>query len=210
MVNEARKLQNVELALSKATELALTLGIEDTTKEMVARECGLSRKSIDRYFADKPHCMLQVAHFIGNNVWNELNARYGNDVFSGGEFTGAELLERYMNDIKSVFIRRPNLFIFYMEFKIYLYHHSKDFKKDYSELVETIGCRRLAEGMFALGLVDGSLHIRTDVASEAEYFCRSFFSFLSNMAITYKDENESAIRQIDRYMNRVMKLYRRD
>jgi AcrR family transcriptional regulator len=210
MVNEARKLQNVELALSKATEFALTLGIEDTTKELVARESGLSRKSIDRYFADKPHCMLQVAHFIGNNVWTELNERYGNDVFSNGEFTGAELLERYMNDIKAVFVRRPSLFIFYMEFKIYLYRHSKDFKKDYTELVETIGCRRLTEGMFALGLVDGSIHIKTDVASEAEYFCRSFFSFLSNMAITYKDENENGIKQVDRYINRVMKLYRRE
>jgi AcrR family transcriptional regulator len=210
MVNEGVKVQNIELALTKAAELVLGCGIEGTTKEMIARESGLSRKSIDRYFSDKPKCMLQVAKLIGKSVWQSINEQYLDMMTSKGKYTGASLLEMYMDAVKSVFMRRTSLFVFYMELMIYSYRHSDDFQRDYAELTDSIGCRRLVESIFLVGEQDGSLRKQADAKTQAEYFSRSYFSFLSNMAIDYKERTESALLQIDLYIGRAMNLYKNE
>jgi hypothetical protein len=180
---------------------------------MIAKESQLSRKSIDRYFPDKPTCMIEVAKYIGETVWKSINEKYVNEMFTGGEYTGADLLKMYMEDIKGVFKQEPNIFVFYIEFKIYLARHSEDsedFKRKYGELKKTIGCGLLAEAIYLLGSEDGSLRIALDVSAEAEYFCKSYFSFLSNMALMYEDQKDLALWQIDRYIRRIINLYKRD
>jgi AcrR family transcriptional regulator len=210
MVNESKKQQNVELALSKATELVLTYGIEGTTKEMIARSSGLSRKSIDRYFTEKPIYMLQIAKKLNDGVFKSINGRYNDGMFTDGKYSGADLLEMYMQDVKSLFMHKPNIFVFYMEFKIYLSHNDEYLSKETKELSENVGCRRLLESIFVLGQIDGSLCTINNPAAESKYFCREFLSFLSDMAITYESHKEATIQQVDRYIEKTLKIYKRD
>jgi AcrR family transcriptional regulator len=205
--NEEVKMQNVDRTLKVATELYLQYGIEGTTKEMIVKASGLSRKSIDRYFSDKLTCVLQVARWVGINVWGELNRNYPRSVFEG-RYTGATLLQMYMLDLKKIFMKEPRLFVFYADFKIYFSRNSKDYQRDYAALLDTIGCRRLTEKIYTLGKSDGSLPKEIDPKEEAEYFCRATFGFLTNMAIAHECEPEVANDKIDRYIGGVMMLYR--
>jgi AcrR family transcriptional regulator len=68
MANEQIKAQNIELVLNKTYHLFLKHGIERVTKEMIAHESGLSRRTIDRYFTDKTDCVLQVAEWVVRNI----------------------------------------------------------------------------------------------------------------------------------------------
>jgi AcrR family transcriptional regulator len=188
----------------------LSQGIDGTTKEMIARSSGLSRKSIDRYFTEKPAYMLKIAKRIGDSVWKSVNGRYSNDMFTGGKYTGADLLEMYMQDIKSLFMHKTSIFVFYMEFKIYFSRHDSNYVKDYQDLSNSVGCKRLVESIFILGQIDGSLSVPSDPSTEADSFCRAYLSFLSDMALSYEDQKEETVRKIDRYIDRMLNLYRRD
>jgi AcrR family transcriptional regulator len=210
MVNEGVKTQNIELALTRASDLVLEYGIEGTTKEMIARESGLSRKSIDRYFTDKPKCILQVAKLIGKSIWKSINEQYLDMMSGKGKYLGSDLLEMYMDAVKNVFMHRTSLFVFYMELLVYFYRHSDDFKQDYDQLTESIGCRRLVESIFLVGEEDGSIQKQVNVKAQAEYFCRAYFSFLSNLAIDYKERTETALFQIDLYIGRMIHLYKKE
>jgi hypothetical protein len=186
----------------------LTEGIEGTTKEMIVRATGLSRKSIDRYFENKLDCALQVARWVGVTVWKNINEHFPKTLFIDELYPASSILEMYLMDLKKIFMKDARLFIFYTEFKIYFSRYSDDYEKDYAKLLETIGCRKLVESIYSLGIKDGSMHKDIQPESEAEYLCRACFGFLSNMALTYKYHPQKTENQIDRYISNIMYLYR--
>jgi AcrR family transcriptional regulator len=208
MANEEQRAQNVEHVLKVAAELLMTYGIDATTKEMIARASGLSRKSIDRYFTDKTDCALRAARWVGGNVWEELNSHYPKGWFGDHHHRGADLLERYMLDLKRLLVTDTRLFVFYTDCKLYFSRHSEDYERDYGSLVDTVGCRYLAQRIYQLGQQDGSLPYHINPAREAAYFCRLYFSLLSSMAFIYPTRPHDAIDQIDRFIQCAMGLYR--
>jgi AcrR family transcriptional regulator len=210
MPNEEIKIRNVEHALHQTTVLFMRHGIEGTTKEMIVRASGLSRKSVDRYFADKRDCALQVARWVGINIWTYINGHYPSVWFTNGEHLGIEILEMYLRDLKEIFMKEPELFVFYTEFKIFFSRNSDNYEKDYTKLLDTIGCRRLVEKIYRLGIRDRSIKKPIEPEEEAEYFCRAYFGFLSNMALTYKYQPEKTEREIDRYIDSIIYLYTLD
>jgi hypothetical protein len=207
MPNEEVKIQNVDRTLQVAAELYLEHGIEGTTKEMIVKASGLSRKSIDRYFSNKPACVMQVAHWVGCNVWGEVVRHYPKSMFTDGNHTGATILGMYLMDLKKTFMRDPRLFVFYSDFKIYFSRHSRHYQQDYHTMVDTIGCYRLTKQIYELGKEDGTLGHDKDPQEEAEYFCRSVFGFLTNMALAHEYRAEEAENQIDQYICRLMSFY---
>jgi AcrR family transcriptional regulator len=210
MVNECKKDQNVDLALNAATKLVLKNGIDGTTKEMIARESGLSRKSIDRYFSDKSICMLQIAKRMGAKIRENVTSKYTDEMFTGGRYLGADLFERYILDFKNLFVSNPNVFMFYTEFRIHYTRYGSDVLKEYDELSELSGCKRLLESIFILGQLDGSLSVFSSPSNEAEHFCRTYFSFLGDMSVTFGERKDATLQQIDKFIDRTIKLYRRD
>jgi AcrR family transcriptional regulator len=210
MPNEEVKIQNIDRTLQVASELYLEHGIEGTTKEMIVKASGLSRKSIDRYFSDKPSCVLQVAHWVGRNIWGEVIRHYPKAIFTDGSHTGEALLGMYLMDLKKTFMADPRLFVFYSDFKIYFSRHSRHYQQDYHTMVDTIGCYRLSKQIFELGKIDGTLGHEIAPADEAEYFCRSVFGFLTNMALSHEYRADEAEGQIDQYITRMMSVYCRE
>lgn len=208
MANEELKARNVDRALQAAAELILANGISGTTKEMIAKASGLSRKSLDRYFIDKVDCTLQTAKLIGKHVWDDVNAPYYHALLTGGDFDGAQLLERYLFELKNLFVKDPRLFVFYTECEVYFSRHSADYVHDCTVLFETTGCLDVLEQIYRLGLRDGSLPTSAHPQSEAKAICRTYISFLSGIAPSYESEPEYTLAQIDLYISRVMSLYR--
>jgi AcrR family transcriptional regulator len=198
MANENLKAQNLETVLSTAYDLYLHYGIEKVTKEMISRESGLSRRTIDRYFLDKKDCVIKVAEWFLLKVRVNIGERYTSDMFDG-RYTGAELLRMYMVDIKRMFLNEPRHFVLYAEYKVYIYRNCQKHEQGYSLLTDFMGSRNLRHKIYTLGKHDGSLPPNIDIYTEEAYFCESYFGFLSNIAISFgvhaPEEMENQINQ---------------
>jgi AcrR family transcriptional regulator len=208
MANEALKLQNLDKAMNSAYHLFLENGISKTTKEMIARKSGLSRKSIDRYFSDKVDCVIHVAKWFLSHLREETSVAFPSSLFDEGGHTGAELLQMYMEYIKDVFTAEPRIFVLYTEYKTYIYRNCEDVHQGYTLLINWLGNHELRERIFDLGIKDGSLPPEINFSIEEEYFCESFFGFLSNLALSYNVHSSKEINeQIDERIKNTIALY---
>jgi AcrR family transcriptional regulator len=208
MANEEVKIRNVEHVLKTTSELFLKYGIEGTTKEMIARHSGLSRKSIDRYFYGKKTCVLETAKWLGQEVWLDFNKNYNESLFKDEKHTGSEILKMYLADLKRIFIEKSRLFVFYSEYKLfYARRDNENYEKRYKYMIDTIGCRNIAEKIFDYGFKDGTLKKRMDVSSQAKFFCKSCFGYLSAMSIDYEHQPEETTAQVDRFIEGMIALY---
>ena len=207
MLQEEQKEQNIERVLQIAYELFLLHGIENTTKTMLAKTSGLSRKSIDRYFSDKTDCVLQVADWIGKHVRSNIN-RYPASLFTDGRHTGAQLLRMYMERAKELLMDTPRIFVCRAEFKTFVYRNCADFEKSYARLLDALDCHRLIFNICTLGIRDGSFRSDLDAQAETAYICEGFLGFLSNMALSAGQDPFRTARQIDLYIDKVMAMYK--
>jgi hypothetical protein len=114
----------------------------------------------------------------------------------------------YLADLKQIFIDNSRLFVFYSEYKLfYARREVENYEKRYKYMLDTIGCRNIAEKIFAYGFNDGSLKRRMDISSQAKYFCKSCFGYLSAMSIDYEYQPEETISQVDRFIEGMIALY---
>jgi AcrR family transcriptional regulator len=208
MANEEIKLQNLNHALETTYKLYLDYGIDQVTKEMIAKNSGLSVKSISRYFTSKTDCVIRVAEWLMSNVRARISDRYPDRMFTSGEYTGAQLLRQYMNDVKELFLHEPRIFVLYSEFKLYVYRNCENVEQGYTLLCNWAGNRRLRMKIYQLGREDGSMPNDLDLEVEEEYFCESFFGFLSNLAISFElHSREESEKQIDYRIENTVALY---
>jgi AcrR family transcriptional regulator len=208
MPNEIIRIRNLEQALKATYQLFLSNGIDKTTKEMIAKESGLSRKSIDRYFSDKTDCVICVIKSMLADIRSAVNEKYPDEIFTNGKYTGAQLLKMYMNDIKKIFINEPRIFVLYTEFKIYIYRNCPDREQGYTLLWNLMGNRNLRQKIYRLGKSDGTLPQNIDLNVEEEYFCESFFGFLSNLALSFSEHSSKELeKQIDDRIANTLSLY---
>ncbi len=208
MANEELKIMNLDKALVAAYHLFVKYGIDQVTKEMIAKESGLSRKSIDRYFPNKVDYVLATAEWVMRKIQLQTNAKFTDKLLNSGEYTGLQLLEMYMKYIKDLFISEPRLFALYSEFKIYIYRNCDDYEQHYTLFLNKSGNHRLRHKIFVIGRQDGSMASSRDLAVEEEYFSESYFGFLCNLALSYTQHSASEMtHQIDRRIDNTVALY---
>jgi AcrR family transcriptional regulator len=201
--------KNLDYALDTSYRLFLELGIDQVTKEMIAKKCELSRKTIDRYFPSKTDCVINVAEWILQKIRLELNSRYPQTLFTeNSNVKGITLLKNYMIDIKNLFLQEHRLFALYTEFKIYIYRNCADYDQSYSLLCNVMGTHRLRRRIYALGEKDNSIHLHNDIKIEEEYFTESFFGFLANLALSFEQHSlDTIVEQIDKRINSTIAQY---
>ncbi len=208
MANEELKVMNLDKALVAAYNLFLQYGIDKVTKEMIAKESGLSRKSIDRYFPNKIDYVLATAEWVMRKVQIQTNASFPEKMLTSGEYTGLELLKKYMFHIKDLFLGEPRLFALYSEFKIFIYRNCDDYEQHYSLFLNNSGNHRLRHRIYVIGREDGSMASNLDMRVEEEYFSESYFGFLCNLALSYTQHSaDEMVRQIDRRISNTIAMY---
>jgi AcrR family transcriptional regulator len=208
LANEELKIRNLDHTLETTYKLFLEYGIDKTTKEMISRASGLSRKSIDRYFLNKTDCVIHVAEWLLQDIRMNIGNRYPDSLFTDGKHTGAELLRMYMMDVKDLFMQEPRLFVLYAEFKVFVYHNCEDYEQGYTLVWNWMGNRRLRQKIYNLGKKDGSLPSGIDLYTEEEYFCESFFGFLTNLAMSFDmHPPEETKKQIEKRIDNTIALY---
>jgi AcrR family transcriptional regulator len=207
MANEELKAQGLEKALHTAYELYLTHGIDQVTKEMIAKESGLSVRTVHRYFADKTDCITQVIRWAFQKDQVEFDEKYDDALFNSGKYTAAEILRMYMTDVKNFFLDDPRRFILYTDYKLYTYYNRDEFAK-IDRSMERVSDRRIQEKIYELGQRDGSFSPDLDFCTESSYLTASFFGLLTNLSISFFAHSRSEMEhQIDERIQNTIALY---
>jgi AcrR family transcriptional regulator len=209
MSNEELKAQNIEHVLEVSYELFLENGIENVTKEMISKQSGFSRKTLDRYFNSKTDCVIRTAEWVMQNIRMNIGSNYQESMFTSGQYTGLQLMEKYMYDIKALFFDEPRYFILYKEFKLYIRRNCEDYEQKYTLLLNWMGNRQVREKIRALGKKDGTIKSENDMEEEEEFFSESYFGFLASLAIySYTYSREELEKHIDKRIENTIEIYR--
>jgi AcrR family transcriptional regulator len=208
MANEELKAQNLNTALETTYRLFLEYGIDKVTKEMIARSSGLSVKTIGRYFSNRTECVIRVMEWVMQSGRLYVGELFPERVFKDGKHTGAQLLRQYMEEMKRLFFEEHRVFALSAEFRIYVHRNCEDYEQGYTMLWNWMGNRRLRQRIYKLGVEDGSFPKNLDLLIEEEYFCESFFGFLSSLSMSYEYHSREEIeRQLDQRIENTMFLY---
>jgi AcrR family transcriptional regulator len=206
MANEDVKMRNIEISLRAAAELFIKYGPSNTTKEMIAKQSGLSRRSIERYFKSSMDCVLQTSVWLSERSHFDMSA-YSDEIFADGKYTAYEILEIYLNEVKKTFQKEPRMPICYVEIKTYIFRNSDDCVRDYEKFTEDLGVRSLVRRIFKLGEQDGSIDFKSDYITTTEYFYEMLMLYLSNMSMIYEKNPEKALENIDEYIKNTLQRY---
>jgi AcrR family transcriptional regulator len=206
MANEDVKIRNIEISLRATAELFIKYGPSNTTKEMIAKQSGLSRRSIERYFKSNMDCVLQTSVWISERSHFDMSA-YSDEIFSDGKHTASEILEIYLNEVKKTFPKEPRLPICYIEIKTYIFRNSDDCVRDYEKFTEDLGVRSLVRRIFKLGAQDGSIYFKSDYITAAEYFYEMLMHYLSNISMIYEQYPEKALEILGNYIKNTLQRY---
>jgi AcrR family transcriptional regulator len=199
----------METAMKSALKLYLNYGIEKVTKEMIAKESKLSVRTVNRYFANKTDCVIMVAEWILMEIRRDTMSRFPESMFANKNYTGLQLLELYMADMKRLFFREPRIWVLYAEFKMYIYRHCETYEQRYTQLCDCMGNHRLRQKIYALGIKDGSMPDNMDLIVEEAYFTESYFGFLSNLAFSFSLKNKDVMeKQIDQRIKNTITFYK--
>jgi AcrR family transcriptional regulator len=204
MANEEIRLANIEIVLQTTMKLFLEHGIENTTREMIARASGLSRRSTERYFPTKSACVVEVAAWYGKKLREEsLSAQLIDD----HTHTAAELLKLFLYEMKQILIDDPRIFACYAEFKAYLYRNSEHRDQDYRRFADAVGSRDVLRKIFETGEKDGTVTAHYGPEANASYLINTILSYFSNVVLLYDTQPELLKQFIDNYITDTWKLY---
>jgi AcrR family transcriptional regulator len=196
MPSSAVKVINLDSVSEVTYKLFEEYGIDKVTKEMIAKESGLSRKTIDRYFPDKTSYVLHVVGWVLEAINNELQQIFTDEVFKDGH-TGAQLLQMYMEYLRDLFLKKPKIFVLYTEFRLYIYRNFQNYEQQYARIWGRMDHSRLRCKIYEKGKRDGSFSKDLNTLAENKYIAESFVGFLSNLAISFngqsKEEMENQI-----------------
>jgi AcrR family transcriptional regulator len=206
VANEEIRERNIETALKKTVHLFIEHGIQNTTREMIARESNLSRKSLERYFPDKTSIVVEAAEWFGKYLHGSFEAS-GYDIKNDRRLNAAQLLELYLKELKWLAMTEPRVFACYAEFKAYLYRNSEDRERDYCKFMEAVGCRRLLQRIFERGMEDGSLTIRISAEAAARYLTNTVMAYFSNVVLLYDTDRKKMESYLDQYIEDTLRTH---
>lgn len=204
MANEEIRRANIETVLQAAINLFIEHGIENTTREMLARASGLSRRSTERYFPTKPDCVVQAAAWFAKALTEDLECM---KMLEEGNHAADEVLRKFFEDMKLSLMKEPRIFICFAEAKGYIYRNCNDRATDYKNFLEAIGWRRILQKIFEKGEQDGTLKCQFGPEKTARYLANTMVSFFSNLVLLYDKQPDVLEDCVTTYLTDMWNLY---
>jgi AcrR family transcriptional regulator len=204
MSNEEIRQANVEVVLQTAITLFIENGLENTSREMIARASGLSRRSTERYFPTKTECIVQAAEWFGRQLYEKSGTR---KMLQDPEQLGSDILRAYLEEVKDILLKEPRIFACYAEFKAHLYRNSEHRDVDYRRFAEAVGCRKILQSIFERGQGDHTVYTHTTPELNARYLTNSIMSYFSNVVLLYDTDEELMRQYIDTYIEDTWNQY---
>jgi AcrR family transcriptional regulator len=203
LANEAIRIANIETVLENTVKLFIQRGIQNTTREMIARASGVSRRSTERYFPSKTECVVRAAEWYGN----KLNKQFETRNMFDGTHQASEILMAFFQDLRKLLVEDSRIYAIYAEFKAYLYRNSDNREVDYRRFMDAVGARRELEHIFILGLADGTVVSHHSPGNSAKYLINSIMAFFSNAVLLYDTRPQEMVYYVDEYISETWKLY---
>ena len=207
MANEKLKEQNLNHALETAFACFLKYGVEFVTREMLSRESGISRASLNRYWTNKTECIIQTSEWFRCHMLSAFEKDKIDDLLDGKN--GLDQLRIFMEWCKTLYSYDSRIFALYTEFKVYLHRSASDIDPMEKQLVQAMGFRPLVRKIYQKGIADGSISLHFDIEDEIAFFGDAFFGYLANLALQPKSDNDNSLKDIERYIDRMISLLRR-
>ena len=204
MANEEIRLANIETVLQAAINLFVENGIENTTREMLARASGLSRRSTERYFPSKSDYVVQAAEWFAKSLAEKQNSV---KMLEDGQCTADEALRAFFEELKQSLLKEPRIYICFAEAKGYIYRNCENRADDYKNLLEAIGWRRILQKIFEKGEQDGTLNCQFGPEKTARYLANTIVSFFSNLVLLYDQQPEMLESCATAYITDMWNIY---
>ena len=203
MANEEIRLANMEKVLQVAVALFIEHGIENTTREMLARSSGLSRRSIERYFPAKSDYVVQAAIWYAKVLAQRLESE---KMLDGDQYTADQVLKAFFAELKAELVEEPRIFVCFAEAKGFIYRNCEDRANDYQRLLDAIGWQRILQKIFEKGGKDGTLKSNHDPEKIARYLANTIVSFFSNLVLLYDRDPATLEESAERYLTDMWKM----
>lgn len=204
MANEEIRLANIETALRSACALFIENGIYNTTREMLSRASGISRRSLERYFPSMTDCVVQTAEWFGREVYENLQAV---ELLEKKNVPACKIFRFLFDDLRRIYLKEPRIFACYAEFKAYLYRNSEQRDVDYRKFMDAVGFRIILKRIFELGAKDGTVKYHYTPESDARYLTNAIISYFSSVVLLYDTQPELAKQYIDTYIEDTLRVY---
>jgi AcrR family transcriptional regulator len=204
MANEEIRIANMENVLRTTIDLFLEYGIQNTTREMIARASGLSRRSTERYFPTKRDFVVQAAEWFGHDLYNRFQSV---KMLESDEYTAIEILRAYLIEFKHLLVNDPRIFVCYAEFKSFLYRNSDDRYSDYMKFADAVGLRRMLQQLLERGAQDGTIISHYKPEAAARYMSNTITSYFSSAVLLYDTKPELMEQYLDDYISDTLSLY---
>lgn len=163
-----------EKILSTAYRLFSRKKIDAVSMSEIAKESGCGRKTLNRYFDNKPVLVIHVATWAWINFRNDyMKLRPGTDLEG---MTAYSVFEFYLNSFLELYRNHRKLLRFNQFFNVYIQSEKvdKDSLKPYQEMIR--GIRKQFHNIYLKAVKDHT--IRTDIPEE-EVFSTTIHLMLS-------------------------------
>jgi AcrR family transcriptional regulator len=204
MPNEKIRIANIETVLQTSIGLFIENGIQNTSRETVARASGLSRRSTERYFPSMTDCVVETAEWFGRELYKGFRAR---DMLRDTDAAASEILKVFLGELKQLAYDEPRLFACYAEFKAYLYRNSDHRDADYARFIEAAGCRSILRSIFLRGAKDGTVKYQNSPEADARYLMNMVISYFATAVLFYDSQPEIMRQYIDSYVEDTLYIY---
>lgn len=204
MANEELREQHMEKALQCATDCFLRHGVYLTTKEVIARESGLSRATVNRYWQTKADVVVDTLKYILEQVYGKIRNVYDENV----HLSGAEQLNKFFQTLEDIFVQDARIFVLFLEFKHFVFRDESLDKAKLEAAKQTLENRGSLVKILENGLKDGSLHIKEPGTPQttADYLVSNAMGMLSELAMEESIPMETKIKHIRVYKEALLKV----
>lgn len=205
--DDAEKSRRKLLAMESGFRLFSEKGIETVKMSDIVEDCGVSRKSLYRYFSNKTELVIA----IGAWKWKEYIARYKerSPALQSGELTAAERMKLYLDSFVDLYRNHSDILRFNYYFNSFLAneHAVPEEEQPYLSVVDEL--KTAFHLLYDKGKTDGTLN--QDIP-ESVMFSSSFHIMLAAatryaMGLVYVPENSDPERELVLLEKALMNMY---
>ncbi len=155
MANEELREQNYQKVLETGLILFYQKGIENTRIKEIAKESGISVRSVSRYFANKDDFVIAVLeNFIEKQ--NLLFLAMMENV-ENRESCGRDNLQQFLEMAKNQLMNKPHAFLLLADAELYLSRHNKNTSTINSQILSFCQMAKQIRQYLNEGIADGSI-----------------------------------------------------
>ena len=166
------RLENKQRVVKTALDYFVEKGIERSRVSDIAKDSGLTERSVFRYFENKPALVLDALLYLWNSRITEMS-NYFRDL-EINDLTGKERCLKILLAYGSLFMPSKKELIFVEEAEVYLYRMNLQDKIKFDPLKPYVDGEGPLQKAIKKGIADGSIRD----CEELEYFYNNCFDTL--------------------------------